>query len=201
MAVKNAVLLGLAQPRKQRQHFGLAQQRLVAQVPAQVVSGLADFALTGQKYQDIPLVVGIAPEFIHRVGNGVVQVVVARLFKRPVTLLHREHAARHHDDGRWTGFGFEVVSKALRINGGRGHHHFQIRPARQDLAQVAQQKVDVEAALMSLVNDDGVVGLEQRVGLGLSQQNAVGHELDRSIAAEPVLKPNLESHHVAQRGD
>ena len=54
---------------------------------------------------------------------------------------------------------------------------------------------------MSLVDDDGVVSLEQRVGLGLGQQNAVGHELDRRIPAEPVLKPHLEAHHFAQRGD
>ena len=54
---------------------------------------------------------------------------------------------------------------------------------------------------MSLVDDDGVVSLEQRVGLGLGQQNAVGHELDRSIPAEPVLKPHLVAHHLAQRGD
>ena len=138
MAVKNAVLLGLAQARKQRQHLGVAQQRLVAQVPAQVVGGLTDFALARQKHQNVALVVGVTPELIDRVGNGVVEVIVARLLKRPVTLLHREHTARHHDDGRRPGFAFEVVGKALRINGGRGHHHFQVGPARQDLAQVAQ---------------------------------------------------------------
>ena len=118
MTVKNTVLLGLAQARKQRQHLGVAQQRLVAQVPAQVVGGLADFALTRQKHQDIALVVGIAPEFVHAIGDGVVQVVITRLFKRPIALLHREHAARHHDDGRRAGPGFEVVGKALCVNGG-----------------------------------------------------------------------------------
>ena len=138
MAVKNAVLLGLTQACKQRQHLGVAHQRLVAQVPAQVVGGLTDFALTRQKHQDVTLVVGVAPELVHAIGDGVVQVVVTRLFKRPVALLHREHAARHHDDRRRAGPGFEVVGKALCIDGGRGDHHLQIGSARQDLTQIAQ---------------------------------------------------------------
>ena len=138
VAVKNAVLLSLAQARKQRQNLGVTHQRLVAQVSAQVVSGLANFPLTGQKHQDIALVVGVAPELVHAIGDGVVQVVVTRLFKRPVALLHREHAARHHDDRRRAGPGFEVVGKALCIDGGRGDHHLQIGSARQDLTQIAQ---------------------------------------------------------------
>ena len=52
---------------------------------------------------------------------------------------------------------------------------------------------------MGLVNDEGVVGPEQRVGLRFGQQNAVGHQLDRGIAAQPVLKTHLVAHHVAQR--
>ena len=52
---------------------------------------------------------------------------------------------------------------------------------------------------MGLVNDDGVVGAQQRVGLRLGQQNAVGHQLDRGIAAQPVLKAHLVADHIAQR--
>ena len=52
---------------------------------------------------------------------------------------------------------------------------------------------------MRLVNDDGVVGIEQRVGLCFGQQDAVGHQLDGSVPAQAVLKPHLEAHHVAQR--
>jgi hypothetical protein len=74
----------------------------------------------------------------------------------------------------------------------------EVWPSRQDLAQVAQQEVDVQRALVRLVNDDGVVGFEQRIGLGLGQQDAVGHEFDGRIAAEPVLKAHLEAHHLAQ---
>ena len=53
---------------------------------------------------------------------------------------------------------------------------------------------------MGLVNDDGVVGLEQRVGLGFGQQDAVGHEFDGRITAQAVLKPHLVADHIAQRG-
>ena len=102
VAFKNAVLLGLAQTRKQRQHFGVAQQGLVGQVLAQVVGSFADLALAGQKDQDVARAVRAAPEFVHAIGNGVVQVVVARFLIRPVALLHRKHAARHHDDRCWT---------------------------------------------------------------------------------------------------
>ena len=92
-----------------------------------------------------------------------------------------------------------MVGKTLRVNRGRGHDDFQIWAARQYLAQVAQQKVNVQAALVRLVDDDGVVGIQQRVRLRLGQQNAVGHQLHRRVAREPVLKAHLETHHLAQR--
>ena len=52
---------------------------------------------------------------------------------------------------------------------------------------------------MRLVDDDGVVSVEQRVGLRLGQQNAIGHELDGRVAREPVLEAHLKTHHIAQR--
>ena len=120
-----------------------------------------------------------------------IEIVVAAFFKRPVTLLHRKHAPRHHDDGRrgehpalWCGLQTrKVVGKALGVNGGRGDDHFQVRPARQNLAQITQQKINIEAALVGLVNDDGVVRVEQGVGLRLCQQNTIGHELHRGVFA------------------
>jgi hypothetical protein len=52
----------------------------------------------------------------------------------------------------------EVLREAFRIDGGRGHHDLQVGPPRQQLAQVTEQEVDVEAALVRLVDDDRVVG-------------------------------------------
>ncbi len=57
-----------------------------------------------------------------------------------------------------------------------------------------------EAALVGLVDDDRLVAAEVRVVAGLGEQDAVGHQLDRGLAREPVLEAHLEAHHVAQRG-
>ena len=102
VAVKNTVLLSGTQAREQRQHLGIAHDRLVAEVLAQVVGRIADFALAGQEDQNVALVVRVAPEFVHTIGNCAVQIVLAGFFKRPIALLHREHSARHHDDGSRT---------------------------------------------------------------------------------------------------
>ncbi|MCY1201234.1 hypothetical protein D9M72_126880 [compost metagenome] len=171
----------------------------MADVAAQVVGRLADFAFAGQEDQDVAGVVRIAPEFVHRVGNGVVQVVLARLLERAVALLDREGPARHHDRRRRALGRSEVLREAVGIDGGRGDDHLQVGPARKNLAQVAQQEVDVQRALVGLVDDERVVGLEQRVGLRLGQQDAVGHQLHRGVAAQAVLKAHLEADHVAQR--
>ena len=52
---------------------------------------------------------------------------------------------------------------------------------------------------MRLVDDQRVIGFQQRVGLCFSEQDAVGHQLDRAVAAQAVLKPDLEAHHFAER--
>ena len=92
MTIKNPVLLGLAQAGKQGQYFGVAVERLVRKVLAQVVSGLADFTLTRQKYKNIASTVRTKPKLINRIGNGIVHVIVTRLFKRPIALLDRKHS-------------------------------------------------------------------------------------------------------------
>ena len=48
----------------------------------------------------------------------------------------------------------------------------------QQPLEVAEQEVDVEAALVRLVDDDRVVAAQQPVALDLGQQDAVGHQLD-----------------------
>ena len=51
---------------------------------------------------------------------------------------------------------------------------------------------------MCFVNDERVIGFEQRIGLRFGQQNTVGHQLDRSVFAQAVLKPHFVAHHLAQ---
>jgi hypothetical protein len=51
----------------------------------------------------------------------------------------------------------EVRGEALRLDGRRCDDHLEVGPARQQLTQVAEQEVDVEAALVGLVEDEGVI--------------------------------------------
>ena len=63
----------------------------------------------------------------------------------------------------------------------------------EQLVQVAEQEVDVEAALVGLVDDDRVVGRQHPVALDLGEQDAVGHHLHEGAVADPVG----EAHGVA----
>ncbi len=86
---KNALLLGLAQTGKQRHHLGPACQRLMRQMPPQMVGGATNLALTGQKHQNVARLLRALPQRIHRLGNGRIKVAVTRFFKRLPTHLNR----------------------------------------------------------------------------------------------------------------
>jgi len=60
-----------------------------------------------------------------------------------------------------------------------GDDDLEVGAARQQLGEVAQDEVDVEAALVGLIDDDRVVGEQLSVGLDLGEQDAVGHQLDQ----------------------
>ena len=64
---------------------------------------------------------------------------------------------------------------------------------------MAEQEVDVEAALVRLVDDDRVVGTQQRIALRLGEQDAVGHQLDAGAGREPVLEADLVADDLAER--
>ncbi|MDT4871611.1 hypothetical protein FQZ97_1067470 [compost metagenome] len=99
MVLEDAVLLGLRKAREQRQHLGVAQRGNVAQVLAQMIGGFADLTFTGQENQDVATL-RRAPQLVHSIGDGVVEIVVATFLKRPVTHLHRKGAAGHHEHRR-----------------------------------------------------------------------------------------------------
>jgi hypothetical protein len=71
--------------------------------------------------------------------------------------------------------------------------------AKRSASIVAEVTMTLRSALVRLVDDERVVGLEQRVGLRLGQQDAVGHELDRGVARQAVLEAHLEADDIAQR--
>src|SRR3546814_6700497 len=88
----------------------------------------------------------------------------------------------------------EVCGEALGVDGGRGDDHLQVAAPLQQLLQVAEQEIDVEAALVGLVDDDGVVGRQPAVRGDLCQQDAVGHELDRGVGRDVVGEAYLEAY-------
>ena len=79
--------------------------------------------------------------------------------------------------------GGEVACETLRVDGRGGDDDLQIRALRQDALEVAEDEVNVQAAFVRLVNDEGGVAAQQLVVLDLGEQNAVGHELDSAVFA------------------
>ena len=201
---EHPLLLLHGQPREQRQDFRMRRMML-----AQRLGSLADLPLARQEHQHVA---GPDPaEFVHGVDDTVVQIALPGLLgtrgavgrrirlDRPVAHLHRIEPATDLDHGRRLAVAREMLGKALGVDGCRRDDHLQIRPLRQDLAQVADQEVDVEAALVRLVDDDRVVGAQQRIILRLGQQDAVGHQLDRRPGRHRVVEPDLIPDRLAQR--
>ena len=176
----------------------MAPLRVVHEVLAQMVGGLADLALAGQEHQDVAAG-RPPPELVDGLGDGDVEVALARLLERPPALLDGKQPSRHLDHRRRAEIAGEVLREAIGIDGGRGHDDLQIGPARQDLAQVAEQEVDVQRALVGLVDDQCVVGAQQRVALRLGEQDAVGHQLDRGPRLQPVGEAHLVADHRTER--
>ena len=68
-----------------------------------------------------------------------------------------------------------------------------------EVAQVAEEEVDVERTFVGLVEDDRVVGAQHRVVLNLGEQHAVGHELDDGVAGSAVIEADLAADRAAPR--
>ena len=169
-------------------------------VLAQRLGRLANLALAGQEDQHVAR--AFAGEFVHRIDERFVKIALLVLLvalDRAVAHLDRIQPAADFNDGRRPLRASKVLGKPLRVDGRRGDDDLQVGPARQKLLEIADQKVDVEAAFVRLVDDDRVVSAQQRIVLRLGQQDAVGHELDRRPRRQRVVKANLEAHVLAHR--
>ena len=87
--------------------------------------------------------------------------------------------------------GGEVARETFRVDGRGGDDDLQIRALRQDALEVAEDEVNVQAAFVRLVNDEGGVAAQQLVVLNFGEQNAVGHELDSAVFAHFGGESNL----------
>ena len=93
-----------------------------------------------------------------------------------------------------------MPGEALRIQRCRGDDELEVGPARQQLLEIAEQKVDVERALVRLVDDQGVVIFQQRIAVDFRQQNAVGHQLDAGVGRHLVVEAHLVADCAAEFG-
>ena len=93
---------------------------------------------------------------------------------------------------------FEMLLELHRIDGGGRDDEFQIASFRQQRGQIAEQEVDVQAALMRLVDDDRVVLHELGIALDLRQQDTVGHDAQPCLRRAFVGEPHLIADFLAQ---
>ncbi len=200
--LEHPVLLGGRQPGVQRQDVG-------TRAPAQRVGGVADLPLAGQEDEDVAR--SLPLKLADRVGDrgDLVPVLVASLPRSasalgighgPVADLDRVGAAGHLDDrGGLAGAGVgEVRGEPLRVDGRGGDDHLEVGAARQQLPQEAEDEVDVQAALVRLVDDEGVVAVQVRLARDLGEQDAVGHQLHGGGVAGLVGEPHLVPDHLAE---
>ena len=102
----------------------------------------------------------------------------------------------HLDDRRVP----EVGGEPFGLDGRRRDDHLQVGPAGQQLAQIPEQEVDVEAALVCLVENQGVVPQQASVALDVGKQDAVGHQLHQRAVAGLVGEAHGVADGLAERG-
>ena len=201
-AVEDAVLLGRREASEERQDLGAGQVEIVERV-----GGVSDLPLPREEHEDVGRVGArgdLGPEFLDGLDdtgdliafcdNGLA--VLTHLDERAVARLDGEGPTADLEDGHLAhlltrGIGGEMLGEALGVDGGRRDDDFQVRSAGQQLLEVAKDEVDVEAALVGLVDDDRVVAPQIAIVLHLVEEDAVGHHLDPGPVAAVVGEAHL----------
>ena len=119
--------------------------------------------------------------------------------QRAIAHLDRIRAAGDLDHRRRLVASAEVPREALGIERCRRHDDLEIGPLAHQPLEIAEQEIDVEAALVRLVDDDRVVRGELPVALRFGEQYAVGHQLDERVRARAIGEAHLVTHGFAQR--
>ena len=194
------MLLGRRQACVQRQDLELRRRsgRGVVPTAAQGVGDVVDLALAAQEHQHVagPGNRQLVDCVAHRLH--LIAVVAGLVADRPVALLDRIRAtADLHHRGRSLGTR-EVCREALGVDGRRRDDEVQVGALPQQPVQVPEQEVDVQAALVGLVDDDRVVPAQHAVALDLGQQDAVGHHLHQRVVADVVGEPHRVPDRAAQ---
>lgn len=82
----------------------------------------------------------------------------------------------------------EVFLELASIEGGRHDHNLQVLALAADLLEQTHQNIGVERTFVSLIEHDGRVAVQERVGHGLTQKHTVGHVLEERFVACVVLE-------------
>ena len=164
----------------------------------QHLGGVADLPLSGQEYQNVAL--AHATQFLDCIGKRLLLLFASRVLgiagDRPVAHLHGIKTPRYLDDGRVV----EMPGETLRIDGGRGNDDPEIAADFDELSQIADQKIDVQASLVGLVENDRAVLPQLGIALRLGKEDAVGHQLYRRVRSNAFVEPHLVSHQRADFG-
>ena len=93
----------------------------------------------------------------------------------------------------------EVTGEASRVDRRRGDDDGEVAALRQQLTEVAEDEVDVEAAFVRLVDDDGVVPQQSSVALDLGEEDPVRHQTHERVGADAVVEAHRVAHRLADR--
>ena len=207
---EHPMLLGGRQPAVQRDDLDRVAARpkaagpVVRPVLAQRVRGVAYLPFAGQEHQHVawPLGADLADGLAQRLHRVAIR-VCGRVSGRRLGVDNGSVA--HLDRVRPPGdlqhrCAAEVFGEPLRVDGRRADGHLQVGAPGEQGAQVPEQEVDVEAPLMGLVDDDGVVAQQQGVAPDLGYQDAVGHQLDEAVISDLVGEPHRVADLLADVG-
>ncbi len=187
--LEHALLVGRRQPGVERQQLRVRQCTLF-----ELDHRFADLALARKKHEYVIARIELG-DLVDRVRDcvGEISLVLAR---RPIQHLDGIGPARDFDHRCVA----EEFGEPLGLESRRADDHAQLWSAWQQLLQEPEKEVDVEAALVRLVDDDRVVHAQHRIALDLGEQDAVRHELHVRGLLDLVVEANLVADHVTELG-
>ncbi len=206
MGLEHPLLLDRREAGIQRKHLGVGQRQ-----PVDCVGDVVDLAFTRKEHEYITRTGD--GQFVDGIDHGLDLVAsVARVgfvvcAEGSIAHFDRVGPTGHLDDRRGNrrgsrvigGRGSEMLSEPLGIDRRRRDDHRQIGTLRQELLEIAEDEIDVEAALVRLVDDQRVVPPQHPVALNLRQQNAVGHHLDQRSRTDLIGEANRVPDVFAER--
>ncbi len=179
--IEYLLLVAQAQAAEQRQDVGVGE--LFA---GQGVGGVADFAFAGQENEDVAVAVEVGNPADRAPDVGGEFLILAG---RHELIVDRVHASLHgHDRGMVEKFG-----EMFRVEGGGTDDDPEVGAFFQQVFQITENEIDIQASFMGLVDDQRVVLAEEAVVTGFRQQDAVGHEFDGGLFRGFVVKTDLAS--------